>query len=72
MNPEGHFEEMWAKTMEQRGLFRNLNLREQAAMKDMMRLMFVTTAEMVLAYLKEHPEDLPVVIVPGGLEDSDR
>jgi len=70
MNPEGHFEEMWAKTMEQRGLFRNLNLREQAAMKGMLKLMFVATAEMVLAYLKEHPEDIPIVIVGGREEDG--
>ena len=71
MDPEDRFEEMWAKTMEHRGLFRNLNMREQEAMKAMMRLMFVTTAGMVLSYLKEHPEDIPTLIV-NGLEESER
>lgn len=66
MDPEAHFEEMWLKTLGKPRLFRNLNSQEQEAMKDLMRCMFVTTAEMVLTYIKEHPEEMLTVIVPGG------
>jgi hypothetical protein len=66
MDPEARFDEMWAKTMGKPRLFRNLNCLEQAAVKDLMKCMFVATAEMVLAYVKEHPEEMLTVIVPGG------
>jgi len=70
MDPEAHFEEMWQRTLGKPRLFRQLNQQEQEAMKDMLRCMFVTTTEMVLTYVKEHPEEMLTVIVPGGLEEG--